>query len=126
MTTTTTIDYERTTDADGIVTVVIDEPGAKVNTMNDYYSAAMQATVEWLEANVDDITGVVLTSPKKTFFAGGNLNQIRQASPETAEAEFAQVERVKSVLRRLESFGKHVVEKFNGAVHGGRIVSAVR
>src|SRR5690625_6814067 len=79
MTTTTTIDYERTTDADGIVTVVIDEPGAKVNTMNDYYSAAMQATVEWLEANVDDITGVVLTSPKKTFFAGGNLNQIRQA-----------------------------------------------
>src|SRR5699024_11224039 len=74
-----------TTDADGIVTVVIDEPGAKVNTMNDYYSAAMQATVEWLEANVDDITGVVLTSPKKTFFAGGNLNQIRQASPETAE-----------------------------------------
>ena len=87
MTTTTTIDYERTTDADGIVTVVIDEPGAKVNTMNDYYSAAMQATVEWLEANVDDITGVVLTSPKKTFFAGGNLNQIRQASPETAEAE---------------------------------------
>ena len=125
MTTTTTIDYERTTDADGIVTVVIDEPGAKVNTMNDYYSAAMHATVEWLEANVDDITGVVLTSPKKTFFAGGNLNQIRQASPETAEAEFAQVESVKSVLRRLETFGKPVVAALNGAALGGGLEIAL-
>ena len=37
---TTAADYQRNTDADGIVTVVIDEPGAKVNTMNDYFAAA--------------------------------------------------------------------------------------
>ncbi|WP_209325899.1 3-hydroxyacyl-CoA dehydrogenase NAD-binding domain-containing protein [Brevibacterium renqingii] len=125
MTTTTTIDYQRTTDADGIVTVVIDEPDAKVNTMNDYYAAAMQATVEWLEANVDDITGVVLTSPKKTFFAGGNLNKIRAASPENAEAEFAQVESMKAVLRRLETFGKPVVAALGGAALGGGLEIAL-
>src|SRR5699024_5958065 len=69
--------------------------------------------------------GVVLTSPKKTFFAGGNLNQIRLPSPETAEAEFAQVESVKSVLRRLETFGKPVVAALNGAALGGGLEIAL-
>ena len=116
---TTAADYQRNTDADGIVTVVIDEPGAKVNTMNDYFAAALEATVEWLEANVDDITGVVLTSPKKTFFAGGNLNKLRAADPANAEEEFATVEHLKKVLRRLETFGKPVVAALGGAALGG-------
>jgi 3-hydroxyacyl-CoA dehydrogenase/enoyl-CoA hydratase/3-hydroxybutyryl-CoA epimerase len=117
--------YQHTTDADGIVTVVIDEPGAKVNTMNDYYAAAMAATVEWLEANADDITGVVLTSPKKTFFAGGNLNKLRAADPAKSEQEFAEVEGVKSVLRRLETLGKPVVAALGGAALGGGLEIAL-
>ncbi|UVI37043.1 3-hydroxyacyl-CoA dehydrogenase NAD-binding domain-containing protein [Brevibacterium spongiae] len=122
---TNAADYQRTTDADGIVTVVIDEPGAKVNTMNDYFAAALEATVEWLEANVDDITGVVLTSPKKTFFAGGNLNKLREADPANAAEEFATVEHLKKVLRRLETFGKPVVAALGGAALGGGLELAL-
>ncbi|WP_181274678.1 3-hydroxyacyl-CoA dehydrogenase NAD-binding domain-containing protein [Brevibacterium oceani] len=125
MTTTTATAYSHETDADGIVTVVIDEPGAKVNTMNDYYSAAMEATVEWLEANVEDITGVVLTSAKKTFFAGGNLNKIRAADPAKSDEEFAAVEGVKAVLRRLETLGRPVVAALGGAALGGGLEIAL-
>jgi 3-hydroxyacyl-CoA dehydrogenase/enoyl-CoA hydratase/3-hydroxybutyryl-CoA epimerase len=120
-----TADYQRSTDADGVVTVVIDEPGAKVNTMNDYFNAAIEATVEWLEANVDDISGVILTSPKKTFFAGGNLNQIREADPANADAEYENVEHMKKVLRRLETLGKPVVTLLGGAALGGGLELAL-
>ncbi len=53
--------------------------------MNAAYAASMSATVDRLEAEKDDITGVVLTSAKKTFFAGGDLNDLKQATPENAD-----------------------------------------
>ncbi len=84
--------YSRTTDADGIVTIVLDDPDSSVNTMNEHFEAALTETVDWLEANVDDITGVIITSAKKTFFAGGDLDKLRRADPNNSEAETAQVE----------------------------------
>ena len=41
--------------------------------MNDLYKESMHAAVDQLYAEKDDVTGVVITSAKKTFFAGGNL-----------------------------------------------------
>ena len=72
------IRYER--DDEGIVTLTMDDPGAGANTMNDTYIAAMGETVDGLEAERDDITGVVLTSAKKTFFAGGNLTDLQSVT----------------------------------------------
>ena len=37
--------------------------------MNDHFAAALEGTVKWLEANVDDITGVIITSAKKATFS---------------------------------------------------------
>ena len=37
----------------------------------------MAATIERLEAEKDSITGVVITSAKKTFFAGGDLHDLK-------------------------------------------------
>ena len=66
--------YDR--DADGIVTLTLDDPTASANTMNELYKESMEAAVARLYAEVDSaeggITGVVLASAKKTFFAGGN------------------------------------------------------
>ena len=70
---TGTFNYEK--DSDNIVTVTMDMSGP-VNAMNDEYMALMGSTVERLEAERDSIAGVVLTSAKKTFFAGGDLNDL--------------------------------------------------
>lgn len=81
--TNTETTYSKSTDSDGIVTVVLDDPDSKVNTMNDHFKDAFEGIVDWLEANVDDITGVVLTSAKKTFFAGGTSTSCAQPALRT-------------------------------------------
>jgi len=117
------IRYER--DDEGIVTLTMDDPSAGANTMNAAYKAAMGETIDRLEAERDDITGVVLTSGKKTFFAGGNLADLQKATPETAGEIFAEVEAIKAQLRRLEQFGKPVVAAINGAALGGGLEIAL-
>ena len=69
-----TIKYEK--GEDGIVVLTLDDPNQGANTMNADYIASMGATVDRLEAEKDDIKGVVLTSGKSTFFAGGDLNDL--------------------------------------------------
>ena len=85
--TQTAVRYDR--DADGIVTLTLDDPTASANTMNELYLASMEAAVERLYDEQDDVTGVVLTSAKKTFFAGGNLKSMVTATPDDAEEIFA-------------------------------------
>src|SRR6201985_627100 len=106
-------------DADGIVTLTIDDPNGSANVMNELYRESMHKTVERLVAEKDSITGVVITSAKKTFFAGGDLNSIIQAAPENAGEFFDEVEGIKRDLRALETLGKPVVAAINGAALGG-------
>lgn len=115
--TQTAVRYDR--DADGIVTLTLDDPTASANTMNELYLSSMEGAVERLYAEQDDITGVVIASAKKTFFAGGNLKNMATATPADAPTLFAMAERVKSSLRRLELFPKPVVAAINGAALGG-------
>jgi len=106
-------------DGDGIVTVTLDEPGRSANTMNQRYVAGMAAALDYLEAKKDSITGVIVTSAKKTFFAGGDLDSMIKATPADAPALFEFLGTVKSQLRRLETLGKPVVAAMNGAALGG-------
>lgn len=115
--TQTAVRYDR--DADGIVTLTLDDPNQSANTMNELYRESMAAAVERLYAEQDDITGVVITSAKKTFFAGGDLKLMVQTTKENAGDVFAQCESIKQALRRLELFPKPVVAAINGAALGG-------
>ncbi|MBI5106000.1 MAG: enoyl-CoA hydratase/isomerase family protein [Solirubrobacterales bacterium] len=112
-----TIRWEQ--DEDGIVTLVLDDPEQSANTMNAAYAASIRKTVERLEAEKDQIKGVVVTSAKKTFFAGGDLNDLKNVTPENAEEFAGFVRDGKAVLRRLETLGKPVVAAINGAALGG-------
>ena len=113
----TAVHYEK--DADGIVTLTLDDPTASANTMNDIYIASMQAAVDRLYAEAESVSGVVITSAKKTFFAGGNLNNMVQATKADAQRVFEYGQGVKADLRRLELFPKPVVAAINGAALGG-------
>ncbi|KAA8969991.1 3-hydroxyacyl-CoA dehydrogenase NAD-binding domain-containing protein [Mycobacterium sp.] len=112
-------------DADGIVTLTMDDPSGSANVMNEAYIESMGKAVDRLVAEKDSITGVVVTSGKKTFFAGGDLTAMVQATPEDAGVFFDTVERVKKQLRTLETFGKPVVAAINGAALGGGLEIAL-
>ena len=112
-------------DADGIVTLTLDDPTGSANVMNEHYKESMHKAVQRLVAEKDSITGVVVTSAKKTFFAGGDLKAMINAGPENAGEIFAEVEEIKRDLRALETLGKPVVAAINGAALGGGLEIAL-
>ena len=105
-------------DSDGIAVVTLDDPGRSANTMNDRYVAAMGKVVDELAAD-PSLVGVIVTSAKKTFFAGGDLDSLSQAGPDAASQVLAKVTEVKAQLRKLETLGKPVVAAMNGTALGG-------
>jgi 3-hydroxyacyl-CoA dehydrogenase/enoyl-CoA hydratase/3-hydroxybutyryl-CoA epimerase len=118
-----TIQWDK--DADGIVTLTLDDPTGGANVMNEHYKESMHKAVERLVAEKDSVKGVVITSAKKTFFAGGDLKGIIQVTPEHAGEAFAEVEEIKADLRKLETLGVPVVAAINGAALGGGLEIAL-
>ncbi|AMO59605.1 enoyl-CoA hydratase/3-hydroxyacyl-CoA dehydrogenase [Mycolicibacterium phlei] len=112
-------------DADGIVTLTLDDPTGSANVMNEHYRESMHNAVERLAAEKDSITGVVIASAKKTFFAGGDLKGMITVGPEDAADMFAEVEAIKADLRKLETLGVPVVAAINGAALGGGLEIAL-
>ncbi|MFS2072404.1 3-hydroxyacyl-CoA dehydrogenase NAD-binding domain-containing protein [Pseudomonas sp. CT11-2] len=114
---TQAIRYEK--GQDRIVVLTIDMPGQSANTMNAVYREAMATCVERLVADKDAIAGVIITSAKKTFFAGGDLNELIKVGKPEAQAFYNMVLTLKGQLRTLETLGKPVVAAINGAALGG-------
>ncbi|ULE35330.1 3-hydroxyacyl-CoA dehydrogenase NAD-binding domain-containing protein [Mycobacterium sp. IDR2000157661] len=118
-----TIQWDK--DADGIVTLTLDDPTGSANVMNEHYKESMHKAVQRLVAEKDSITGVVITSAKKTFFAGGDLKGMMNVGPDNAGEAFDEVEGIKADLRALETLGKPVVAAINGAALGGGLEIAL-
>ncbi|MGW3399973.1 enoyl-CoA hydratase-related protein, partial [Streptomyces hydrogenans] len=117
MSESTTIRWEQ--DDTGIVTLVLDDPNQSANTMNAAFLDSLDATAARLSACRDTVRGVIVTSAKKSFFAGGDLHDLKSVTPATAGTSFEAGMRVKRSLRVLETLGRPVVAALNGAALGG-------
>jgi 3-hydroxyacyl-CoA dehydrogenase / enoyl-CoA hydratase / 3-hydroxybutyryl-CoA epimerase len=123
MTDQNTIRWEQ--DTDGVVTLTLDDPGRRANTMNDAFRASLAAVVERLVSDRNAITGVIITSAKDSFLAGGDLRQLIQVTDANAARFAADVERTKACLRTLETLGKPVVAALGGSALGGGLELAL-
>lgn len=105
----------------GIVHLVLDAPGQSANTMDAAYREAMDIAVAELKQKKENntISGIVIRSEKKTFFAGGDLNELVQVTPAHAEEFYHGANAVKQNLRDIETLGVPVVAAINGTALGG-------
>lgn len=113
--------YEK--DNDNIVTVTMDMQGRSANVINEAFGKLWLEMIDRLEKEKNDITGVVLTSAKSTFFAGADIDNLFKQSG--AKLIFEMCEGLKAQLRRLEILGKPVVAALNGAALGGGLEIAL-
>ena len=105
--------------ADRIVTLAFDAPEGAVNTMSVAWKSAFSENVARLESEKDSFDGVIMTSAKKTFFAGAELKDVMKLTPADAPRMFHEIEAIKADFRKLEKLGKPVVAVIAGAALGG-------
>ncbi|WP_180113142.1 3-hydroxyacyl-CoA dehydrogenase NAD-binding domain-containing protein [Acinetobacter sp. YH12073] len=110
------IQFEK--NADNIVILTLDSPNQSANTMNADFRTALAETLDKLQAD-ENIAGIIFRSNKKTFFAGGDLDELIQATPEHATEFFNMIEEMKAKLRYIETRGIPVVAALNGTALGG-------
>ncbi|QIO05123.1 3-hydroxyacyl-CoA dehydrogenase NAD-binding domain-containing protein [Acinetobacter shaoyimingii] len=110
------IQYEK--NADNIIILTLDSPNQSANTMNGDFRVALENIVSKLKSETD-ITGIIFKSAKKTFFAGGDLDELIQAQPEQAPEFFDMIQKMKAEFRYIETLGVPVVAALNGTALGG-------
>ncbi len=118
-----TIQYTKSSDS--IVELLLDAPGQQVNTMSEDFQIDLGATIKQLENERESIKGVIITSGKSTFFAGGDLRKLMAVEPAQAQQFFNGIQTMKANLRRLEKLGRPVVAAINGTALGGGLELAL-
>lgn len=110
------IKYQK--DTNNIVTLTLDMGGRNVNVINHEIFEAFVPVITHLqkEKTKGALRGVILTSAKKTFLSGGDLEYLYAANDPTEIFNFSQ--KLKKFLRDLEHPGVPVVAALNGSALG--------
>ncbi len=106
--------------SDGVAVVTMDMRDQPVNTMNDEYISLMSNVLSQVKTDICRIKGVIFTSAKRTFFAGGDIATIKSDREEQAWDRALDLNlKIKRQLSELETIGVPVVAAINGAAMGG-------
>ena len=71
--------------SDQILTLTIDMPNQSANTMNADFRTGLSETVSRIKDDLENIRGIIITSAKKTFFAGGDLKELHSVTRDQAQ-----------------------------------------
>ena len=116
-------------DADGILVVTFDMPDRSMNVLNVSSMSEIAELTEMIKSD-KSINGAVITSGKKAFCAGADLEEMgsnlsgargeMKKDPEGAKAElFKSVYKLNKLFRDLEVCGKPIAAALNGLALGG-------
>ena len=97
-------DFAYAVDADGVATITWDVPGKSMNVMSMAGFAELDGLIDRALADAA-VRGVILTSAKKDFAGGMDLNVIARMKEGGAEAVFAGVMHIHAILRKIERAG---------------------
>ncbi len=101
-----------------IVTLTLDMKGSSVNIINHEVAKAFVPVIDQLykDAQQRQLAGVIITSAKRSFLAGGDLDYLHNA--DNAQMVFDYSMTLNTVFRRLELLGVPIVAAINGAALG--------
>lgn len=102
---------------DNIAVVTLDQPGSKVNKLDETLIGAFKELMDQFE-NDDSVQGIVITSGKKgNFIAGADVEMLKNKSAPEGIEELSR--RGNRLLLRLENFSKPIVAAIHGSCIGG-------
>ena len=97
-------DFTLTTDAEGVATITWDVASKSMNVMSTEAFMALNGLIDQALAD-GSVKGVIITSGKKDFAGGMDLNVIAQMRAGGAQAIFDGVMQMRQVLRKIERAG---------------------
>lgn len=110
-------DLLRTDLDDGVLTVWIDTPDARVNTIDESMIAAFEAVIEQAETSPEVEALVFISGKDDTFIAGADLDMLKSfAQPSDVRALSR---RAHALLERLQALDAPSVAAIHGAAMGG-------
>ncbi len=108
--------FRYSVDAEGIGTLLFDDPGRRMNVLNGVSLASLYAAIE-RGARDPAARALLLASGKEDFIAGADLDMVLAFDdPARTHAETLELHRH---LRLLETCGKPVAAAINGSALGG-------
>lgn len=106
-------DFTYAVDADGVATLTWDVKAKSMNVMSTEAFALLDSLIDKALAD-PAVKGIILTSGKRDFAGGMDLNVIAQMRAGGAEAIFAGVMQMHAVLRKIERAGMDPKTKKGG------------
>ncbi len=97
-------DFTLATDAGGVATITWDVPGKSMNVMSEAGFAELNALIDTVLSD-PAIKGAIITSGKKDFAGGMDLNVIARMKEGGASTVFAGVMQIHHILRKIERAG---------------------
>ena len=113
---------EYTVDADGIATITLDLKTRPMNVLAAELTEPFSEAIAKVEGDAS-VKGVIITSGKKEFLAGADIDGVFAITDPKLAYELA--EQYKALLRRLEKCGRPVVAALNGTALGGGLELAL-